>query len=754
MDNVYILFWIVFSIILATLYYGLIASENSVGPKISQSLSKVSGTLKTVFLRFIKTAPGFILKNIFQYGTPHPQNENKARTDFKADGITGWREWLEWLVVIISIWGYCLPFLDLGSSYNLPGSETESFQAFDQILEFSLKKYGEFPLWNPYFFTGIPYVAHPMLHAYNPFISIPVMLFGVLDGFKIAVFLGFIIAGLGMWWLGKEMGLSRASRVWVALMYAFCGVPAAKFIQGQYLMVLAFGWIPFSLAAIVAATRTRQRKHIYAAAGGLALLFFSGNVYYAYYMLYVVALYTIVVLLKLERKPVRLKVDWEGIKVLIAVGVLSLGLIAIQLLPLLQYRNQFSKSINPQLTDSRDVKDVFLDLVFPEPFRPGAFSDALRPEEFYAYIGWWPLTGILFLPFFTLDVKKKRYLPFFLAVIIFTFAWIDVKDMPWRVFFQEIPFLYQFRYPSRMIVMGAMSLVLAGGLGLDAAWDGAKKFMAGKPVDNRRRWVGTLFIFAMCVFMLGSVYNLASTSQPLLHTTSKREPYQQVIDWLRNFDSGIYYVVTQGNWHRPTIGNEIRYLNIWDSISVIPDFDDQISDRTIEAQPRYQILLSDTAAPRNTTLIKTFDTINIYKATDDLPFAFIMSTSTLTADSKSDLSAGEVTPVSSVTARINNVEVLVDSDTTGALVLLSTFSPGWELSVDGNPGKIYNAYGYMAAEVIKGSHRYLFTYRPVSFFIGLVISLATLLTMVAVLVLDTWQNTSARRKKPQAIQPE
>jgi hypothetical protein len=733
-----LLVWVVFSVILGTLYYRLITAKTPVGTKTRQSISRVIQSLKML--------PNWILTGVFRYTPVHQKDEAVAQSR-----ISAWQEWPEWTVIIISIWVYCLPFLDLGLPRNLPGSEFESFKAFDQILEFSLKSHGEFPLWNPFFYTGLPYTAHPMLHAYNPFISIPVMLFGALDGFKIAVFLGFVIAGLGMWWLGKEIGLTPTGRIWISLMYTFSGVAAAKFIQGQYLMVLAFGWIPFSLAAIIAATRSRQRKYIYAAAIGLALLFLSGNAYYAYYMLYVIALYAVITIPKFERNPLKLKIDREDIKVLVAIGVLSLGLIAIQLLPALEYRDQYLKALNTDLTDSRSLRDIVLDFTSPDPFRPGGFSDELRPEEFYAYTGWWPFIGVLFTPI-VWRTDKKRYLVLFLALFIFTLAWIDVKDMPWRNIFQQTPFLFQFRYPSRMVVIGALSIVTAAGLGLDGLLQ--KKFQdAGDktPENNLHRLKNTLLSLAICIFMVWSVRDLALTTRPLLHTVSYDEGREQIVEWLRKFDPGLYYVTAPNGWHAPMIGNEMHYRNIWDSISILPRYDNQISERVILAEPKYEILTNDNPTPDNSFLIKSFDTVSIYQRTDSLPFVFTISESTLNTLVEGNLRIDEVTPVTSFVANINDMEGDVESDSTRALILLSTFSPGWQLTVDGNPRKIYNAYGFMAAEVDKGSHHYQFVYRPVWFFVGLVISLTTLLIMAGNVILHAWQNMLIRRKKSREV---
>jgi len=731
------------------------------------------------------------------------------------DPKPGKSKWLEWIAIMLAIWVYCLPFLDLGSTTNLPGLESQYFQTFDQILEFTIKAQGQFPLWNPYYSTGIPYMAHPMLHAYNPFVSLPVMLFGTMDGFKIAVFLGFVIAGLGMWWLGKELGLTWVGRIWIGLMYAFSGVPAAKFIQGQYLMVFAFGWIPFSLAAIVAATRSKRWVHICVAAAGLALLFLCGNIYYAYYMLYVIALYTIISAFRLERNPdkpqldrkdfyiltktwgvsficltavglslllisgnlyyayyilfaialyslirviqharspLRLKTNRETLKVLLAIGVLSLGLIAIQLLPALEYRNQYIKDINTELTDSRSIKDVFLDFISPEPFRPGAFSDQLRPEEFYAYVGWWPLIGMLLLPF-AWNRQNQRNIVLLLSLVIFTFAWIDVKDMPWRSLFQTIPILYQFRYPSRMIVVGAMALVTAGGLGLDNLWKIVREFKSTEPGKSPYLFDKNLPVIALGIFLIGSICNLALTSRPIIQTSNYEEPRGKIAEWLRKFDSGIYYVDAPNGWDKALIGNQLRYQNGGYAISYLPSFKNQISEREIIAKPKYEILSISDTAQKDSVLVKSFSSVNIYRITDSLPFAFTMTTDVLTTVVNTSLANKEVIPETFVDTNINTLEGVVNSDSNKVLILLSTFTPDWQLTIDGKPTKIYSAYGYMAAEVNPGTHHYVFTYQPVWFFVGLAISVATLVIILIILIADLSKISFGRNASNHPLTP-
>jgi len=75
--------------------------------------------------------------------------------------------------------------------------------------------------------TGLPFVADPMLHSYNPFVTLPVLLLGVQAGFKVGVVLSFLLGALGMWWLALVLGMGRPARLWVALLFVF-GLPSTN----------------------------------------------------------------------------------------------------------------------------------------------------------------------------------------------------------------------------------------------------------------------------------------------------------------------------------------------------------------------------------------------------------------------------------------------------------------------------------------------------------------------------------------------
>ena len=211
------------------------------------------------------------------------------QTDKEA-GTSWHKEWPEWVFILLFVLVFSRGFLDLGSGRPLPGSEADTYELVDQALVNTVHSFHQFPQWNFYILGGTSYVADPMFHAFNPVVTLPVLFWGVLDGYKIALFLSFLLAALGTWWLAKTAGMGPAGRLWSACLFACAGQPAIRFLSGEYLLVFGFAWIPWSLASLIKAIQTRRRVYVVMAVLSLALLFFSGNDYYAVDMLVIIGL--------------------------------------------------------------------------------------------------------------------------------------------------------------------------------------------------------------------------------------------------------------------------------------------------------------------------------------------------------------------------------------------------------------------------------------------------------------------------------
>jgi hypothetical protein len=84
----------------------------------------------------------------------------------------------------------------------------------------------------------------------------------------------------------------------------------------------------------------------------------------------------------------------------------------------------------------------------------------------------------------------------------------------------------------------------------------------------------------------------------------------------------------------------------------------------------------------------------------------------------------------------NDLNIQVDSSLDGWLLLSDVWYPGWRATVDGKGVRIWKAdYLFRAIQLKSGAHEISFTYRPVSFYLGTLITVITILFFMLLAVL-------------------
>lgn len=623
---------------------------------------------------------------------------------------------------------FCSGILDFGQNTRLPGNEAEIFQTLDWTLYNTLVQQGKFPLWNPYLQTGLPYIADPMLHIYNPVNSLPVLLFGVQDGFKLGLLLSFTLAALGAWRLGAVLGMDRASRLWVALMYAFAGQPVARFFQGQYLFIFGFAWIPWVVSSLFIVARTRRKSDMALASLFLALLFFTGNVYYAFYMLFIAGLFVLVAVAQFKRQKPFLSIDFSLLGRFLVTGVLALGLIAIQLLPLLEFWPRLNKST--EVVGTHSIQQILRDFTSKDTYRLDAFSQLPAREEFYAYIGFAPLLALSLLPFSMIKRARASQL-FFVLVALFTLLWVNQFIFPGYGSFLQNKVLLQFRHLLRILIYGSFALLFLAGIAIDTLW---KLFSNETPPESGSLWLklrlysGYAGKVALAFFMLLSVLDLYQTHRQYVKTEPAPTAPYAAMRWLRQHDSSEFYVRLNPNNLLPDapLSANLRFIEAWYHFGDIRELGKQVNTRPVQARPNY--IVQHLAAPPpelpEATLIMQIEDYNIFQAPHSLPYAFSVANESLQISSGAgELHSKDVQSQSAFTSSPNRVEVIADGETGQTLVVLASNYPGWLVDIDGQRQPLKNIGGYLAVDMAPGVHKYTFSFRPTTFYLGLTISL-------------------------------
>jgi hypothetical protein len=644
---------------------------------------------------------------------------------------------LEYLVLILGVFFFSQSFLDLNSTRELPGNEAQMFQALDWVFYHSVVQEHQFPIWNSWMRTGQPNIADPMFHSLNPVVGLPTLIFGVQDGFKIALFLSLLLAALGMHRLGIALGLNRVIRTWIALMFTFSGQPLAHVLQGQYLFIFGFAWIPWIIWGLYQLRHTRRLVYVALSALAMAFLILSGNSYYGLFLAFVVALFVIIAVLNIHHKRPYVQVDWKLLVSYISTASLAMGLVAVHLLPLFQFSSSLNKGIG--IYGSHTPLQIIQDFTSKDTYRPDAYSDLPAREEYYAYIGWAPLILALFVPL-AFRPGKRRIIIFGLLLLILVILWIDIKQMPWRSLYEQSRSLLQFRHILRPLVFGSFALWLLAGLVLDSLWQHLSKAILPEVSGHKVKRAAVMSVQGILVIMMLITFqDLYTTHKPFFQTEEACQRESEVMTLLREYDPGEYYTqfIPNNACLKPLLAAGARFLAPWYAWEDYRQLDGSLETRLVQAKQRYTIQPVNGPAPEGAipTEIQT-EAYRVYYHPDSLPAAFSVSNDVLEQQRSEAITVGEVSQQLPYFSGPNKVAVNAFSQAGERLVLLVTHDSGWRLYIDGKPAPVQKVSGYIATDMLPGTHQYQFVYQPPAYTLGLISSLVSLFLVFIIIIYD------------------
>jgi O-antigen/teichoic acid export membrane protein len=231
---------------------------------------------------------------------------------------------------------------------------------------------GEVPLWNPYQFSGIPFLAAGQHSALYP-ISIIYYIMPLWLAYGWFTVVNLWLAGVFMYLFGRGLGISRTGAMLAGVIYQFCGFVLASVVF--QMMIGALPWLPLMLLMAEYIVREQSlfgRKTavpwvaIGAAALGMNVL--AGHVEVTLYSLLITGYYAgfrwVMDWWRNRHHAVTLrKAGW-----LLSMVILGIGLAAIQFFPLVEFANTNWRSersnLETVLSYAHPVRDV-LQFIMP-----------------------------------------------------------------------------------------------------------------------------------------------------------------------------------------------------------------------------------------------------------------------------------------------------------------------------------------------------------------------------------------------------
>ena len=667
---------------------------------------------------------------------------------------------IEWLVIFWVAYFLCfVELLDFNPNYLQQNGEQNESATRPLLAEIGLKRYGEIPLWNHYMQTGFPQAGDLLGHFWSPIATIPVWIWGGIVGMKISVFLSFMLAGFGQWYLAQTMGIKGIFRLWAALMFMLSGGLALLWHLGWYELLVGMAWFPWVFASFWQALHKKTISSLIWTAICLGMVLTTGGGYYPIYLLVcaIIILGVAIGFASAQQKKQMFKRSFW-------IALLGLGLIAVYVFPLYQGFQLITREVGPDLEQfgSQPVHYALINYLVSagEWFHATILGTSGGWNWFY--IGPLSLGSLIFLPFALRRWRPRSGLWAMTILFCALILWHANRYTPVKYIYDWLPFLYNLRFPNRLLILAASPLLILSGASLQTAFYLLRKKLRTIRITITTQkktfivsggWVAILLAFALLFTSFRNVY--ATNQSFAMPPSAQLEPKAYTaLRWLKTYDPSLYYTSVGTfaifwSWTSVAYDLEMPVYNFVYSQRLKTQDQQNSPEAPFSAQPKYTFWRTDEPLPKDATLLREFDGINLWYFPDALPFAFWVPTETLQTSAKitkNDVQAAEV-----IYDGPNRVLVSGSppAENQQLVVLVSNY-PGWKLHIDGQPAKLSPVNDYLGATTVPGTHTYTFIFAPVAYFLGLAVSIFTIILMIFLFI----REKVFSKKDQDKIQPE
>ncbi len=419
----------------------------------------------------------------WQSTNPHPMAKNSKRKEqSRHTGVQPWtgdfREPLAWQAIAILALLVAIMFREilLGTAFLW-----EDFLYFSYpVRNFAATSVamGSIPLWNPYTFNGMPFLADIQTTVfYLPCLLLSLFTAGGRLSFyslEFMVIAHYVLAGASMFFLTRSFGMRNFSALFAGAAYMLSGFMIVHAIHQQIITMVA--WYPLILLFFRNALTRKEWSWVFLAAlvlGHSILAGYPQLSLYFYFFLFVYFLFELLTTYRgrgLLSRPALLAALKAGIIVALSVAVAM-----IQLLPTYEMSglSQRAQITYEKATEGTLAWSQILTLFFPKLFGTAGANgyNYWGPGTYWyfwetcIYLGFLPL---LLAMMSLVLVKKNKYAAFFWGYALFSLMFALGDNLfVHRLFFDFVPGFSTFRNPARMGIFLAFATALLSGFALN-----------------------------------------------------------------------------------------------------------------------------------------------------------------------------------------------------------------------------------------------------------------------------------------------
>jgi len=326
-------------------------------------------------------------------------------------------------------------------------------------------KNGDFPLWNPYQFTGHPFFANPQ-HALLYPLNLLFFLLPFDLAFNMIIILHFFLGGFFTYLLLRELRARWSSALTAGITFMLSGYLLS--IHSLLNSLLSIVWTPLIIIFFRRALAAPGLKNEIITGLFMAISFFGGGVeivYGNFLILWLMLFFPLA--LKLPPENLWLKI-WKRSKIFIITSLIFILFSAAQLLPFLEL---YGHSIRGQgISFAEATIWSFAPRDFLLFFLPDAYGYFLDAQKYWTSQCWLKTLYVGGLPFllsvfyFLLSHERRYYL-----VLIFLSFFLALGHFNpfYPLVFKYLPFFSGLRYPVKFLYIFFLVLAITAGLGLE-----------------------------------------------------------------------------------------------------------------------------------------------------------------------------------------------------------------------------------------------------------------------------------------------
>ena len=425
--------------------------------------------------------------------------------------VARWSKILPPIILAGIVLVFFSPYLD---SRNIPyvgdftGSDLIELNLPFRFLVAQSFRQGTVPLWTNLIANGFPLLAEGQAGIFYPFNFLIFTWLSFATGVNISLMVNFFLGSLFCYWYCRSLKISLPGSLLAAVAFGFSGFFVFRIKHLNY--INAAVWLPLQYY-LIEKYFTFRRKSLVVIALSLifAVQFYAGSPPIFYVAVIASLIYFGLKIFfqhpdEFKKPAIKMIGPW------LIIGVVTLGLVAVQLLPTFFYSTLSGRSLSTTYSQVIGFPYPASSLLtFVSPFALGNPAQDTYPKDLSRFGVFWEnnnyfgLLPLLFAFIAIFFLTPKRAMVKILTVLIliaFLFSFGDFSPL-FIIFWHAVPGLTLFRFHMRFMLVALLALATLAGFGFDFCWQKIKNLLQQTKYFRRATLLGNVLIPVLVILI-------------------------------------------------------------------------------------------------------------------------------------------------------------------------------------------------------------------------------------------------------------